>query len=442
MENKLIQAARALFDQNSVESLANQEHIPANQIEKGIDTAIPALLLSLQQKSAPEMQGLLDRIRANFTGNDFNEHIQSWKSNPESFSLGSSGTDLIGSIFSGNSSQLLDKIAGFIGLGGSNLLAIVKTAIPTVIAAITNNGSRWNAHAISQDLNENRAGFLSALPAGLASSLFGSTDSVIPEVQVHEPVIDPVENVVIKDPIIPHEEAKINPRPTTTNEYRPPVVEEEAKKSSGLWWILVPLLLLLLWFLFGKSCNRDEEVIAVDTTTTEITPVDTSIGTVPSTEVIRENIMVTLPNNETINAYKGGIEDQLVNFLNTDYTNMSEDDLKNKWFDFDNLNFETGTSNILPESQVQVDNLAAIFAAFPNLKVKIGGYTDKTGDETLNKKLSDERALAVKNALAAKNVGDRVEDTEGYGSEFAKFDATAPEADRVKDRRVSISVRK
>jgi outer membrane protein OmpA-like peptidoglycan-associated protein len=30
---------------------------------------------------------------------------------------------------------------------------------------------------------------------------------------------------------------------------------------------------------------------------------------------------------------------------------------------------------------------------------------------------------------------------EGYGSEFAKFPESAPEADRVKDRRVSVSVR-
>lgn len=441
MENKLIQAASALFDQNSVDSLANQEQVPTDQINKGLDAAIPALLLGLQQKSVPEMQGLLDRIRANFSGNDFSEHIQAWKSNPNGFSLGSSVTDVVGSIFSGNSSQLLDKMASFIGLGGSSLLNIIKSALPAVIAAVTNNGSRWNAQAISQDLNENRSGFLNALPAGLASGLFGSSADIPSDVPVHEAIIDPVENVVVHDPIIPSEEPKINPRTTPVADYRPPVVEEERRKSGGLWWILVPLLLLLLWFLFGKSCNREEDVPAVDTTATVIEPVDTSGGIDPVVTT-RENIMVTLPNNETINAYKGGIEDQVVNFLNSDYTNMSDEDLKNKWFDFDNLNFETGTANILPESQVQVDNLAAIFAAYPNLKVKIGGYTDKTGDESINKKLSNERALAVKNALTAKNVGDRVVDTEGYGSEFAKFDASAPESDRVKDRRVSISIRK
>jgi len=35
----------------------------------------------------------------------------------------------------------------------------------------------------------------------------------------------------------------------------------------------------------------------------------------------------------------------------------------------------------------------------------------------------------------------RVQGIEGYGSEFAKYPETAPEEDRLKDRRVSVSVR-
>lgn len=96
----------------------------------------------------------------------------------------------------------------------------------------------------------------------------------------------------------------------------------------------------------------------------------------------------------------------------------------------------------MPESQVQVDNLVAILNAFPDAKIKLGGYTDKTGDEAINKKLSNDRAIAVKNAFEAKGVGNRVMATEGYGSQFAKFPADAPESDRVTDRRVAVSVRK
>ena len=80
-------------------------------------------------------------------------------------------------------------------------------------------------------------------------------------------------------------------------------------------------------------------------------------------------------------------------------------------------------------------------AVAPKAKVKIGGYTDKVGDEARNKKLSGDRASAVASALKVAGVGGQVTGAEGYGSQFAKFPASAPEEDRVKDRRVSLSVR-
>jgi outer membrane protein OmpA-like peptidoglycan-associated protein len=42
---------------------------------------------------------------------------------------------------------------------------------------------------------------------------------------------------------------------------------------------------------------------------------------------------------------------------------------------------------------VQLSNLAAILKAFPAANIKIGGYTDKTGNEDFNKsyRLSGQR---------------------------------------------------
>mgnify|MGYP003549474395 CR=1 FL=1 len=120
---------------------------------------------------------------------------------------------------------------------------------------------------------------------------------------------------------------------------------------------------------------------------------------------------------------------------------MGEDSLKKIWFDFDNLNFETGSANLTAGSQAQVSNMVAILKAFPAAKLKIGGYTDKVGNEASNRKLSASRANAVKAALDKGGVGAQVIGAEGYGSEFAKFPADAPESDRVKDRHVSVSIR-
>lgn len=100
-----------------------------------------------------------------------------------------------------------------------------------------------------------------------------------------------------------------------------------------------------------------------------------------------------------------------------------------------------GTGEITSESQKQIDNISAILKAFPKAKIKIGGYTDKTGNDASNMKLSADRANAVKNALNTAGVGAQVTDAEGYGSTLAKVAADAPESERLKDRRVSVSVR-
>jgi outer membrane protein OmpA-like peptidoglycan-associated protein len=114
---------------------------------------------------------------------------------------------------------------------------------------------------------------------------------------------------------------------------------------------------------------------------------------------------------------------------------------KDKWFDFHDLNFKFGTAEIVPESRNEVANIEKILKAYPKVKIKIGGYTDKVGDEAANKKLSNERANAVKQDMKTAGVGGQVSDAEGYGSQFAKYPADAPEEDRIKDRRVSVSVR-
>ncbi len=92
-----------------------------------------------------------------------------------------------------------------------------------------------------------------------------------------------------------------------------------------------------------------------------------------------------MPDGVTLEAYKGGIEDQLVAFLKDAQHKKAGKDV---WFDFDNLNFKTGSAELTDDSRQQVQNIAAILKAFPNTKIKIGGYTDRSGDSLANIKLS------------------------------------------------------
>ncbi len=146
-------------------------------------------------------------------------------------------------------------------------------------------------------------------------------------------------------------------------------------------------------------------------------------------------------NGVTLNGNANGLEDQMVKFLVADgYKNAADDSkLKDAWYNFDHVNFKMGSANQLEAgSQEQLDNLAKILKAYPDAKIKIGGYTDKTGDEATNVKISQERANFIKTELSKLGVGAQILGAEGYGSKFAKVDATASDEQRAADRKMAV----
>lgn len=146
-------------------------------------------------------------------------------------------------------------------------------------------------------------------------------------------------------------------------------------------------------------------------------------------------------NGTELHAYQGGLEEQMVTFLKSDgYTKAADDaSLKDYWYNFDNVNFKMGSATELEAgSQQQLDNLGKILKAYPDAKIKIGGYTDKTGDEPKNLKLSQDRANFIKSELTKLGVGAQILGAEGYGSKFATVDAKASDAERSADRKMAV----
>lgn len=114
---------------------------------------------------------------------------------------------------------------------------------------------------------------------------------------------------------------------------------------------------------------------------------------------------------------------------------------KDTWFDFDRLLFETGSDQLKPSSQEQMENIYEILKAYPNVNIKLGGYTDNTGDPAANLKLSADRAQNVKTILMGFGIGnDRIE-SEGYGEQHPVASNATAEG-RAQNRRISIRVTK
>jgi K(+)-stimulated pyrophosphate-energized sodium pump len=113
---------------------------------------------------------------------------------------------------------------------------------------------------------------------------------------------------------------------------------------------------------------------------------------------------------------------------------------KTSWFNFDRVTFKTGSAAIdMGKSNEQLVNLSEILTAYPGTKLKIGGYTDNTGDEAANMKLSADRANAVRNALMLMGVDGARLEAEGYGSQHPVADNATDEG-RAKNRRIAVRV--
>lgn len=79
------------------------------------------------------------------------------------------------------------------------------------------------------------------------------------------------------------------------------------------------------------------------------------------------------------------------------------------------INFETGKSNIKPESQKIIDQVAGMLSQNPEMKISIEGHTDNVGTAAANQALSENRAKAVVEALVAKGIDKNRLSAKGWG---------------------------
>lgn len=400
MSTNLLDSLKGVFNndliRNAASSLGENEESISKAVSAGIPTMLSGImstagsddgsnLLALSKKAADS--GILDNLGGLFSGGGSGSFL-------------SSGAGLLSGLFGNKVGGLTSLISGFSGVKPSTASSILSAVAPIALSFI-------GKHALSNNLSGSgmmswltgqKSQITNAMPAGLnLSNIFdGGT------VKVAETL-------------------------------KKAAHFEEPEKSTNK--MLLPIILgllavCLLWY-FLKGCNKE---VVTETVTTAPAIVDT-----PKAITVVESFYVKLPDGTELNALKGGIEDKLVAFLNDANSKAGKD----VWFDFDNLNFETGSSKITTESQAQVNNIAAILKAYPNVQVKYGGYTDVTGDAAANLKLSQERADAV-NAAVKLAGGSAMQSLggEGYGSQFAKAAADAPDEEKKKDRRIAVSVRK
>lgn len=107
----------------------------------------------------------------------------------------------------------------------------------------------------------------------------------------------------------------------------------------------------------------------------------------------------------------------------------------------DGVTFATGSATINSAFRATLDNVAANLVQYPNSLIDVYGYTDTTGGNDLNQRLSEQRAQAVANYLISRGVSSSRIRWQGYGEQYDHLKVkTADGVNEPLNRRVEIKI--
>lgn len=105
---------------------------------------------------------------------------------------------------------------------------------------------------------------------------------------------------------------------------------------------------------------------------------------------------------------------------------------------FENVLFAQGTTNMISGDE-ELDKLAKMLNAYPDVYIKVMGHTDNQGDPRKNQILSENRTKVIRQYLVNKGIKVYRIDTEGFGDSMPKY-SNLKESTRKLNRRVEFMV--
>ncbi len=141
-----------------------------------------------------------------------------------------------------------------------------------------------------------------------------------------------------------------------------------------------------------------------------------------------------LADGKQLHLAQHGVENLLINYIES-----PEPVSEKRWFTLDRLLFATDSTDLAPGSQEQLRNIVDILRAYPNVEIRLGGYSDKSGNQQMDQRLSLERADAVRMALVKMGISEGRVSAEGYGSAYPLVPNDS-KAHRAKNRRIDLRV--
>jgi outer membrane protein OmpA-like peptidoglycan-associated protein len=380
-----------------------------SKITKGVGGAVPSILSGLLSKGSTESGAseILNLIKGGNFGESALKNIGNALSGGGATNdLIKSGASILSTLFGDKLGGIENLIASVSGLAKGSASSLLGMVVPFVMSILGKqvSSSGLNAGGLMSLLGSQK-GFIEKLaPAGLANVLGLSSLSNLGGATMG-------------------------------------MVDKAAKRGSSFlkWLILIILAAIILFFLLRNCNNKTVESVtgAIDSTTAKVTDVVSETATKVTDALASLGAFAdySLPNGVKLNIPEFGIERKLIAFIEDESKPVD----KTTWFTFDRLAFETGSTKLKASSQEQLKNIAEILKAYPNVNLKIGGYTDNTGSAQTNLKLSQERADNTMAELVKLGVDKSRLAAEGYGEQHPVADNSTEEG-RQKNRRIDLRV--
>jgi len=391
----LLDSIKDAISPDTVRSIASTSGESPDGVRKGLETAAATILGTLASKSTDS--GFLNQIVSLVSSYGTQTlGAAAGAGSAATAAASEAGSNFLNLVLGGNKAAVESKIAQAAGLSSLSGPTILSAAAPLVMGTLASRlggGVTGLSSALATELPTLRT----IIPAGLPGITFPSLGGGATAAKA-----------------------------------------AAAEKVGGGW--LWPVLLLgalliggLVWY-FNRPTDviKPVETAAVATTNTATTAI--SDATKAAWAKLGELFSRKLPDGVELNIPKLGVENKLI-----DWIESSNPVDKTTWFNFDRLLFATGSATLEPASQEQLNNVAAILKAYPKVKIKLGGYTDSTGDAAANLKLSDERAKSVQAELIKLGIDPARLEAEGYGEKFPVGDNNTEEG-RQLNRRISLRV--
>lgn len=384
-----------------------------------VTAAIPAVLAGLAQQSstAGGAAQIFNMITSPQIDTGLADNPGSWLGGgAKTANLLSQGSSLLRGLFGDRTGAIADAVSSVSGMKMSAVSTLMSLAVPSIFAWLKRyltqgkldagglasllGGQGEHLRSRLDDRVTSALGF--ATPAALLSSLgAGATGYAT---AAANRVVEGAEKV---------------------GTYAATTVSPEPLARKGWLWGLLAAAALLLIALFSYWTAPVERAATTATTTA------TNIGA----NVARAVRSIDLPGGAKVDVTTGGFVDSLAAFL------ASTDATLGRSFTFDDLQFETGSATLSATSDRQLSALAAVLKAYDGVAVNVAGHTDNVGDAAVNKKLSADRAEAVKQALVSKGVAAARLTGEGFGEEKPMASNDSEEG-RAKNRRVELVILK